>query len=108
MAADGFSAEPRHTADVHPPSVAPAFHSSILRVPHRAPLRMPYGPGELTGPPVSAFVGRHPREHAADLTQQHAGAPLGERIIVHGLLTDAAQRPMPAVLLEIWQASAPV
>jgi len=41
-----------------------------------------------------------------DLTAQHAGAPLGERIIVSGRVLDENGRPLPHTLLEIWQANA--
>jgi protocatechuate 3,4-dioxygenase beta subunit len=78
----------------------------VLRAPHRVPLRAPYGPAELTGPSAAALIGRSPRDQAADLTRQHASAPMGERIIVHGLVTDAADRPLPEVLVEIWQTNA--
>ena len=41
-----------------------------------------------------------------DLTRQHEGEPLGERIIVFGRVRDANGRPVPDALLEIWQANA--
>jgi protocatechuate 3,4-dioxygenase beta subunit len=41
-----------------------------------------------------------------DLTRQHEGEPLGERIIVAGRLLDEDARPIPGALLEIWQANA--
>ncbi len=41
-----------------------------------------------------------------DLTTQHAGEPLGERIIVTGRVTDEDGRPVPNTLLEVWQANA--
>jgi protocatechuate 3,4-dioxygenase beta subunit len=46
------------------------------------------------------------REHDNDLTRQHAGEPLGERIIVHGHVLDEDGRGVPNTLLEIWQANA--
>jgi protocatechuate 3,4-dioxygenase beta subunit len=42
----------------------------------------------------------------ADLTAQHAGEPLGERIIVTGRLLDGTGRPVPGTLIEVWQANA--
>ena len=42
----------------------------------------------------------------ADLTRQHAGEPLGERIIVKGRILDEAGRPVPHSLVEIWQPNA--
>ena len=41
-----------------------------------------------------------------DLTKQHKGEPLGERIIVHGHVYDEDKRPVPDTLVEIWQANA--
>ena len=54
--------------------------------------------------------GLRPRERAAPTTPtsrgQHAGEPLGERIIVHGRVLDEDARPVPNTLVEIWQANA--
>jgi protocatechuate 3,4-dioxygenase beta subunit len=41
-----------------------------------------------------------------DLTKQHEGEPLGERIIVAGKVMDEDGRPLPDTLIEIWQANA--
>ncbi len=38
--------------------------------------------------------------------RQHEGAPIGQRIIVSGRVLDEDGRPVPNVLLEIWQANA--
>ena len=40
-----------------------------------------------------------------DLTRQHAGDPIGERIIVSGRVLDENGRPVPNTLVEIWQAN---
>ena len=45
-------------------------------------------------------------ESDSDLTRQHAGEPLGERIIVTGRVLDARGRPVPNALIELWQANA--
>ena len=42
----------------------------------------------------------------ADLTRQHAGEPLGERITVAGRVLDEDGRPVPNTLIEVWQANA--
>src|SRR5699024_7898998 len=42
----------------------------------------------------------------ADLTIQHSGDPIGERIEVAGLLLDGQGRPIAGQLVEIWQANA--
>ena len=41
-----------------------------------------------------------------DLTRQHDGEPLGERIIVNGRVLDGDGRPVRNALVEIWQANA--
>jgi protocatechuate 3,4-dioxygenase beta subunit len=41
-----------------------------------------------------------------DLTRQHAGEPLGERIIVTGRVLDGDGRPVRHTLVEVWQANA--
>ena len=57
----------------------------------------------MTGPLLGAE-----RDTAADadLTGQHGGEPLGERIILTGRVLDSDGRPVPDTLLEIWQANA--
>ena len=42
----------------------------------------------------------------ADLTIQHSGEPLGERITVSGRVLDGDGRPVAGQLVEIWQANA--
>jgi protocatechuate 3,4-dioxygenase beta subunit len=41
-----------------------------------------------------------------DLTVQHPGEPLGERIVVEGRLLDGGGRPISGTLVEVWQANA--
>lgn len=41
-----------------------------------------------------------------DLTRQHPGEPLGERIFVSGRVLDEYSRPVRNALIEIWQANA--
>jgi len=42
----------------------------------------------------------------ADLTHQHQGEPLGERIVVSGRVLDSDGRPVRHTLVEVWQANA--
>jgi protocatechuate 3,4-dioxygenase beta subunit len=42
----------------------------------------------------------------ADLTTQHAGEPLGQRVIVTGRVLDSDGRAVPDTLIEVWQANA--
>jgi protocatechuate 3,4-dioxygenase, beta subunit len=86
-----------------PPLDHPDYRSTALRHPKR-PLQ-PLVPTltELTGPVLG-----HDRvgELDHDLTRQHAGEPLGERIIVHGRVMEQDGRPVPETLIELWQANA--
>jgi protocatechuate 3,4-dioxygenase, beta subunit len=88
---------------VHPPLDSPGYRSSVRRAPHRPPVPVPPSLTEVTGPLFgSERVG--PLDH--DLTRQHAGEPVGQRIIVHGRVVDGDGRPVPDALVEIWQANA--
>jgi len=42
----------------------------------------------------------------AALTRQHAGPPLGERIVVSGQVVDSDGSPVRNTLVEVWQANA--
>ena len=97
--------------DVDPPYLWSDYRSTLLRAPLRPPVRIPVGPTEESGPDgaglASSRAGAGPGlAFAADLTRQHAGEPLGERIVVEGRVVDAGGRPLPGVLVEIWQANA--
>jgi protocatechuate 3,4-dioxygenase, beta subunit len=98
------AADRRQAGSVDPPYLHPQYRSTVLRAPARAPLRIAYGPSEVSGPDGAGL--RRGDQAAADLTRQHAGEPLGERIVVHGRVLDARHRPLPDTLVEIWQANA--
>jgi protocatechuate 3,4-dioxygenase beta subunit len=86
-----------------PPNDFPDYKSTIKRHPLRAPTRIPHSLTETTGP---TFTGRWHGKNVADLTRQHKGEPLGERIIVAGRVLDEGGRPVPNTLIELWQANA--
>jgi protocatechuate 3,4-dioxygenase, beta subunit len=90
-------------AGVHPPLDCPGYRSTALRHPRSPLVLLPHGLTEITGP----LLGQERVADAdADLTTQHAGEPLGERIIVTGRVLDGAGRAVPGTLIEIWQANA--
>ena len=89
--------------DPHPPYDWPAYRSTTLRAPKRPLVILPTTETELTGP---AFGHDTLGELDHDLTRQHAGEPLGERIIVTGRVLERDGRPVRSTLLEIWQANA--
>ena len=94
---------PRPAAADQPPLVYPAYGSNRRRAPNFPPIPLPHTLSELTGP----LYGHNPiGETDNDLTRQHAGEPLGERIIVAGRVLDEDGRPVPHTLVEIWQANA--
>jgi protocatechuate 3,4-dioxygenase beta subunit len=80
----------------------PAYRATALRAPRRLHLL----PEELHDPtgPVFGDGDVGPLDH--DLTRQHEGEPLGERIIVAGRVLDSGGRPIPSTLVEVWQANA--
>jgi protocatechuate 3,4-dioxygenase beta subunit len=88
---------------VDPPLLYPGYGSTVLRAPARSLVTLPAAATELTGP----VFGDHevgPLDH--DLTRQHDGEPMGERIIVHGTVRDSDGRPVPHSLVEVWQTNA--
>ena len=85
-----------------PDHLHPPYVSSIKRAPTRPLVRIPHTLTEITGP---QFGKESVDSIAFDLTKQHAGEPLGERIIVSGRVLDENARPVPRTLVEIWQAN---
>jgi protocatechuate 3,4-dioxygenase beta subunit len=81
----------------------PPYRSSVLRHPTRS--LQPADPEtiELWAP---CFGHQDVGEAEADLTIQHAGEPIGERITVTGRITDGEGRPVARQLVELWQANA--
>ena len=86
-----------------PPYLSPDYMGTRTRSPKRPLIIIPQTLSEITGP-VYGHSDVKPEE--ADLTIQHAGEPLGERIIVKGRVLDEDGRPVPNTLVEIWQCNA--
>ena len=81
----------------------PAYVSSVKRSPRQALVLMPETLSRCTGPVFGQnIVG----ELDNDLTAQHGGEPIGERMIVHGRIVDEDGRPVSGALVEVWQANA--
>ena len=91
----------RESAD--PPYLHPDYVATRTRAPKRPLVPLPHTLSEVTGP-----VYGHERIGALDhdLTRQHDGEPLGERIILHGRVLDGDGSPVRDTLIEIWQANA--
>jgi protocatechuate 3,4-dioxygenase beta subunit len=86
-----------------PPYLFSDYRATRLRAPSKPLLLLPQTLSELTGP---AFGDGAVGELDHDLTRQHAGEPLGERIIVSGRVLDSDGRPVRNALVEVWQANA--
>ena len=86
----------------HPPTLAPDYKSSLKRAPLEPLVRIPQTPTEATGPDDWRCILGHA---VADLTKEHAGAPIGERIVVTGRVLEEGGRPVRETLVEIWQAN---
>jgi protocatechuate 3,4-dioxygenase, beta subunit len=96
-------AYPVESNRAHPLPLSPDYRSSLLRAPQKPLIPMRHTLSELTGP---VYGHETVRAGDNDLTTQHKGEPLGERIIVHGHVLDEDGRGVPNTLLEIWQANA--
>jgi len=81
----------------------PDYRSTRLRAPKRPLVTLPEELHTLDGP---VFGDDDIAELEADLTRQHDGEPLGERITVSGRVLDAQGRPISGALVEVWQANA--
>jgi protocatechuate 3,4-dioxygenase, beta subunit len=81
----------------------PPYKSTVRRAPAQPRIRLPREYRDLAAP----LFGELPiggTDH--DLTRQHPGEPLGERIIVAGRVLDEDGRAVPHTLVEIWQCNA--
>ena len=90
----------------HPPALAPAYKTSVVRSPQKALISMNTTLSEQTGP-----VFGHTMLGALDndLILNYAAdgeMAIGQRIIVHGRVLDQNGRGVPGALLEFWQANA--
>jgi protocatechuate 3,4-dioxygenase, beta subunit len=85
-----------------PPYDASAYGSTHKRHPQESLVRMPHTVTEISGPGFTAA--QFPP--IPDLSVVDGRAALGERIIVHGRITDEDGRPIPQTIVEIWQANA--
>jgi len=95
----------------HPSNATAAYRSSAKRAPHAAPITIPVTPSEASGPDVSSRSAVAKRSAAGSVTTDLTRLPgrgeaLGQRIIVHGRVTDEYGRPERNTLVEVWQANA--
>ena len=81
----------------------PDYRSTEWRAPRQPLVTLPEELHRLDGPVFGEDV-LTPSDN--DLTRQHEGEPLGERILVHGRVVDEDGRPLRGALVEVWQANA--
>ena len=81
----------------------PGYRATRLRAPSRPLAPIPEDLHSIVGP---VYGDDDLDANDSDLTRQHAGEPLGERIIVHGRLLEDDGRPIRGALIEVWQANA--
>ena len=81
----------------------PGYRSTRWRAPKRPLVPLPERLRDLAGP-VFGEDALEPADN--DLTRQHEGEPLGERIVVSGRLLGEDGRPIRGALIEVWQANA--
>lgn len=93
----------RHEPDSQPPYLYEPYRATIRRAPAKPLILLPHTLSEVTGP---LYGHDDIGETDNDLTRQHAGEPLGQRIILTGLVLDDSGRPVPSTLIEIWQTNA--
>jgi protocatechuate 3,4-dioxygenase beta subunit len=93
-----------NTLDYEPPYLHPDYRSTELRAPMHELVKLP---DEWFHNAPGPVFGRIPmRAEDADLTRQHRGEPLGERIIISGRVVDSDGQPVRKTLVEVWQANA--
>jgi protocatechuate 3,4-dioxygenase beta subunit len=88
---------------VDPPLLYPDYRSTTTRAPKQPLAVRPEDFRDLASP---VYGHRDIGELDNDLTRQHDGDPLGERITVSGRLLEEDGRPVRNSLIEIWQANA--
>ncbi|HTU38022.1 MAG TPA: protocatechuate 3,4-dioxygenase subunit beta [Acidimicrobiales bacterium] len=98
--------EMSHTtkARIDPPYDWPDYRSTAQRAPSQPLVSIDAARLRESHSPV--FGEGQVEAAEADLTRQHDGQPLGERISVSGRLLDSDGRPIAGQLVELWQCNA--
>jgi protocatechuate 3,4-dioxygenase, beta subunit len=92
----------QYQSGTQPPYDAPDYGSTHKRHPLEKLVPSPHTATETTGP---QFSPSH-FQPIPDLSVVDGKSALGERIIVHGRITDEDGRAVPRTIVEIWQANA--
>jgi protocatechuate 3,4-dioxygenase, beta subunit len=94
----------RDAPGTHPALDVEDYRSTRLRHPRQPLVHLPHTVTELAGPRLGSERVTGELDH--DLTRQHEGEPLGERIVVSGRVLDGDGGAIRDTLVEIWQANA--
>jgi len=89
--------------DTQPEYLHLPYRSTGKRSPRESLISLPSTLSEITGP---VFGAGDVTENDHDLTLQHSGSPLGERIVVSGRVLDENAKPVRNTLVEVWQCNA--
>lgn len=100
--ADAVTARPE-LVEIAPRLDYPPYRSSLLRHPTKDLHHADPEGIELVAP---CFGPSDVDPLEADLTIQHLGEPIGERMVVQGRVLDGEGRPVVGQLVEVWQANA--
>jgi protocatechuate 3,4-dioxygenase beta subunit len=92
----------RAKAGTQPAYAHAPYRSTEKRAPQKPLVVLPHSLTEVTGP---LFTTDTAGDLSTDLTKQHAGEPIGERIIVSGRVLDEDGKPVPHTLVELWQCN---
>jgi protocatechuate 3,4-dioxygenase beta subunit len=103
IAADYAAGRGRPALETGPRLDYPPYRSSVLRHPTKD-LHQADPEAIERWAPLFGHQDVDPLE--ADLTIQHTGEPVGERILVTGRVVDGDGRPVAGQLVEVWQANA--
>ena len=90
--------------EIHPPYLFPDYQSSVLRAPTKRLVQLPEEWFHLGDGPVFGRIQVRPGD--SDLLHQHAGDPIGQRIVLSGRVLDSDGRGVPETLIETWQTNA--
>ncbi len=90
-------------SDVHSPYLYPGYKSTLLRAPKQPLVRVALNPLDVAGP---VFPQSFVQDAEADLTTSGKSAPLGEKMVVVGRVTDEDGKPVRRSLIELWQCNA--
>lgn len=93
----------RDNLEADPPYLHPDLKATRLRAPKQPLIALRHTLSETTGPVYGhGTIG----ELDHDLTRQHRGEPIGQRITLSGRVLDGNGRPVRNSLIEVWQANA--